>query len=613
MRSMKKFIVPLLAMCMVVCFATASMAANLADVKTTSEAITGASGACEKIGSISFTFKEGTILRDGDWWYADLPIGVTICHSIDFAILGTAGGVAPGGGAFVSVVQADGTSTTNGFYTVTDLGTNGLADGITVAGGIWIRISAASGSHRLMFQVFDSDDLVTYNAAVNVDGSSSLTVNTDSQLTIKVMDGNYHVAGPWGYNDTDTTAATKGVYGEDAADVLGFVNTWDNSLCAGAYGHTLPTVNVSLNSGGFSGPNFITFNPTNPEVAHMIYAAAISLQLCMADEFGFVALIGGQGATCIFDYETPTNYCTDRGSANFKASTVTGNKILIQNSTGTFYDALDNYQIVLQISGNGAYWGNATPAVAEYYPANTAQCAAHASAGNEANMPGGAWTIATETAVAAGAPATGAGCAAIAAGSQWIKLTSPPFTGIDDCNQIEVNMPTIVYDPARFVAGGQVTVTVSLNRLPCGQVFTGTRVVAEFVDTCPLAAAITTLLFPYATSLDNPSWWFGMSFCNPTLANAAAGTALITVYEDDGDIGTYTTPDITVGGMVTYGGAELLSNLTPDAANTGTLGDSRCHIIVNCNFGAAGGFGMMGNGSDSTGYAAYGNSATWAY
>jgi hypothetical protein len=619
---MKRFIVLFLAMCMVVCFATVSMAALLCDVKTTSEAITASEDSCEKIGSMSFDFDEGTVLQDGDWWYADLPLGVTICRTMNFAILGAAGAVVPGAGGFpvgatAATAADDGASVSMGFCTLTDtVAGDGVNGTLTVAGSaMWFRVSAISGASRILIQVFDSDAAAYTNAAC-ADGTSTLTLGAGTTFSIKILDTDFHAAGPWGYNDTDSPV--DGAFGDDgAADVLGVTNAFDNTVCVEAFGYSSSTVNVGINSGGRSGANFLTFNPSNPQVAHLISAASITLEDCKADEYGYVSLTAGQTSTCLFDYDSPTTvadgYCTDVGSANFTGSVVTGNKILIQNNSGTFFDSGDNYQLVLRISGSGAYWGGTTPVVAEYNTGNTNQCNAHASAGNEANVPGGAWGIVTETGVAAGAVATGAGCGSIAAASRYVSLTSAAFTGIDDCYLIEVNTPNIVFDPAQFSEGDQVTVTVELWRLPCGLIFTDQVIVAEFVDTCPTAAATTTLLYPYSTPLNDSSWWFGMSFCNPNLAGAVAGTALITVYEDDGDVGTYTTPAIAVGGMATYGGAELLSNLTAAAANTGTLGDSRCHIIVTCSFGGAGGFGMMGDGSDSTGYAAYGNSAAWAY
>jgi hypothetical protein len=137
------------------------------------------------------------------------------------------------------------------------------------------------------------------------------------------------------------------------------------------------------------------------------------------------------------------------------------------------------------------------------------------------------------------------------------------------------------------------------------------------VDTCAAAAPTTTLYYPYSVELDGSSgWWFGITIGNPT---AVAGTATITVYEADGDIGTSAPISIGAYGLEVMGGSDLLGLLTADAGNAGTLGDSRTHIVVECGFGAAGGFGMMGNEIDSTGYTAYGTApnlatmGTWTY
>jgi hypothetical protein len=240
-----------------------------------------------------------------------------------------------------------------------------------------------------------------------------------------------------------------------------------------------------------------------------------------------VSLAPGQASICRFDYEdpivVPDGYCTDVGTANFTGSIVTGNKVIIQNATTTFFNAGDDYRLVLRISGNGAYWGAGAPAwVQGYTPAQTAYCDANAAGASTAVVIGG-WAIATQTAVVAGAPHNPAGCGTIAAAAQYVTLTSQVFTGIDTYNTIEVNLPNVVYDPTQFSAGDQVTVTVELWRLPCGLIFTAPRVIAQFVDTCAAAAPVTTLYYPYATELNGSSgWWFGMTIGNPT---AGAGTA----------------------------------------------------------------------------------------
>ena len=631
---MKKFVSIIFALCLVFGMTTGAMAAYQVEVKTNSEGITAEEGACEKFGNLTFIFDSGTQLFDGDWWYADLPLGVTLCQSINFAVAGAtfvagagaipSGGVGPNGvfpAAVVATAADDGASVTNGFWTVKDtVAGDGLNGAITTGAGsdtgVWFRVTGTSGSSRVLIKVYD-DEGDSYSNAQCIDGSSNLVVGAGTEFQIKLFDGQPQVG--WGFNDTDTTTATQGQYGDDVGDALQATNAYDNSYCGAAYGYASSTINVSISSGGTQGNNFLTFNPSGPEVAHTIAATVIQLAACKTDTYGYVSLAGGQGAVCTFDYDaalTPAAYCADVGTANFRDNaTIAGNRVFIQNTSGNFFDSGDNFQVILRTSGNGAYFSGAGGnLVNAFYSANTTYCDA-APGASEANIDGaGAWATTTESGATFTTWATGAGCGTIATGQAVNKLTSPAFGGIDDCNLLWVNVPRIVFDPAQFSEGDQVTLYVEFWRLPCGAVFTGSRVIAEFVDTCPAAAPATTLLFPYAVALDGSSgWWFGMSFCNPTLANAAAGTALITIYEDDGDVGTYTTPSIAVGDMVTLGGAELLALLTADVGNTGTLGDARCHIIAVCQFQGAGGFGMMGNTEDSTGYVAYGNSALWVY
>ena len=88
---MKKIFSILAVLCLVFGVTATAMAAFQVEVKTNSEPVTGAPGACEKAGNITFIFDQGTIFQDGDWFTADLPIGVTICHSFDFVVLGAPG------------------------------------------------------------------------------------------------------------------------------------------------------------------------------------------------------------------------------------------------------------------------------------------------------------------------------------------------------------------------------------------------------------------------------------------------------------------------------------------------------------------------------------------
>lgn len=617
---MKKTIAIVAALFMVMGLAGTALAAFQVEVKTNSEGVTAAENACEKAGNITFTFDSGTVIRDGDWWTADLPIGVEVCHSFDFVILGVdaiGGGISvPNNGGFVLTNSPGDTGATldNDLWTVKDaVAGDGVTGAITVAGSsnIFFRVRATAGSNRLRIDAYDEDDTGALGIVdpSNYNGSSSLTVGPGTEFSIKLFDSEAHdgtgpSGGVWAYNDSDD----DDYYGDDnAADYLQADNDWDNTYCinvdAAVYGGS--TVNVSINSGGVSGNNFLSFNPSNPQVAHIVSATAITLEMCKQDEFGYVSLEGGQNATCNFDYNTATDYCTDQGSANFFAAG--GNYLILENQTGNYYQPGDNFRVVLEVSGNGAYFADAGAAVRGYTALDDSPCDT-----TNAAIAGLVFTPDVETGNVIG---TGVGanwdCGEFDDEDTFVELESAAFTGIDNFNRLRVDIPEIAFEAAAFSSGDQVTVTVQLWRLPCGLIFEGERIVAEFVDECAAAAPTTTLYYPYAVALDgSQGWWFGMTIGNPS---GAAGTATITVAEMDGDIGTWTTPSIGALGLVVYGGPAVLAELTPNAGNAGTLGDSACHIVVTCNFAAAGGFAMCGNGTDSTGYTAYGNSAAWNY
>lgn len=609
---MKKLIAVIAALFMVVGIASVSMAAQQVEVKTNSEGVTGAEDACEKAGNITFIFDAGTVIQDGDWWTADLPLGVTLCSTFDFVVTGN-GAPAPGGGGFNGVIAApgDGLTLQNEIWAVNDLGALGGAQNVTVAGTpMYFRVRGNAGSNRLRIDVYDSDNLTTITAAANYDGTSTFTVGSDVSFQLKLFDGfdGNAAAGRFAWNDAaDTGTGLKdGVYGNNAtitADWLQASNDTDNSYCiqvdTAVYGGA--TVNVSINSGGVSGNNFLTFNPSNPQVAHLISATSISLEACKGELWDYVPFEGGQSADCFFTYSTGQNYCQTDGW--------TGNLFILQNNTGTFFNSGDDYRMRLIVSGDGAYWGNTGGTINAYEPD---QDPCDGGVANPALTPG--WTETTE----GGASFTGyrsAACGEFESGEEVTILTSNEFTGIQDTNRLVPAIPTIVYDADQFVAGDEVTVTVELWRLPCGLIFSDTRKVAEFVDTCAAAIPNTTLYYPYTVALDgSQGWWFGMTIGNPT---GMAGTAQILFFEIDGDAGTYTTPEIAAAGLVVYGGADLLANLVADAANAGTLGDAAGHIVVITNFGSAGGFAMTGNMEDSTGYTAYGRAGAgvgvWTY
>lgn len=618
---MRKLFTLLVAVMMVVGMTTAAMAAFQVEVKSNSEGVTGAASACERAGNLTFVFDAGTIIKDGDFWTADLPLGVTLCKSFDFVVTGNSGTV-PGtaaasgfNGTINATTSDDGATLDRGIWAVKDTtAADGVNGSITASSHMFFRITGTSGSNRITIRAYDSDDTAAANGGVaapaNSDGSSTFTVNAGTEFQIKLFDGFNGIFGATTYAYNDSNA--DGFYGDSAApaDNLQNSNDSDNSYCISIDKNTYSgsTVNVSISSGGKSGNNFLTFNPSNPEVAHIISATAIVLKACKADLYGYVSLAGGQSAVCDYDYNTATNYCADQGSAIFK--TKNGNQILIANTSGNFYNAGDQYRVKMTVSGNGAYFENANMTVAAYKSSDVQPCdgGPGTTVSAAANIDTTKYKTESNTAFNT-FPKTD--CTKPDDGDDLVSVSTKSFTNIDQDNLLAVSVPKIVYVPSMLKAGDQTTVTVTLERLPCGIIFTDSRIVAQYVDTCPQAAPTTSLYYPYAVALDgSQGWWFGMSIGNPS---TAAGTATITVYEKDGDIGTYTTPSIAAGGLMVMSAADLLKNLTPNAANTGTLGDTQCQIVVACSFASAGGFAMQGNGIDSTGYTAYGDSNTWRY
>jgi hypothetical protein len=151
-----------------------------------------------------------------------------------------------------------------------------------------------------------------------------------------------------------------------------------------------------------------------------------------------------------------------------------------------------------------------------------------------------------------------------------------------------VDIPALNYDLDLISSADVVTIRVSLVEPPCTQIFSADIDIGTF-GACAAAAIPTMVTYPYFTAMDaSEAWWDGMAIVN---YSTTSGTADITVYEEDGDVGTYQT---TVAGNSMYVTllSDMLGSLT-QTAGTGTLGDARCYIVVTTDFNADG-FGMMG-------------------
>jgi hypothetical protein len=108
----------------------------------------------------------------------------------------------------------------------------------------------------------------------------------------------------------------------------------------------------------------------------------------------------------------------------------------------------------------------------------------------------------------------------------------------------------------------------------------------------------TSAIYPYFTQMNSATWWFGLAITN---YGDEAGTAAITLYEQDGDIATGEV-DIAAHGIVVLSIADLMTELV--LSTGGTLGDSACYVEVVGDGFPVTGMGMMAKPStgESMGY-----------
>jgi hypothetical protein len=310
--------------------------------------------------------------------------------------------------------------------------------------------------------------------------------------------------------------------------------------------------------------------------------------------------IAQQGG-CALDYETAAGYCVldTFATQTMPWAAVGGNKLLIQNATTYGEAAADQWQVYMYSDTPGVYFTAAPGYLNGYTPAQDACLTAYGGGA----VTGAGWVAYNEGGTA-GAAYPAAGACTVAAANRVRELRSNAFAAINTFDTLELDIPALCYDTSIVGDATQADIRISLRRYPCGEIFSETRTIGTFVTTCPPAAGATNLLFPFLPAMDGSvaGWWGGFLIVN---GSATPGTAALTFTEEDGDSATFTTPSIAAGGMWVGNVAALLSTVTPNAANTGTFGDSNVSIVAACNFTFGGGFAFTGNGDEGTGYVAY--------
>jgi hypothetical protein len=157
-------------------------------------------------------------------------------------------------------------------------------------------------------------------------------------------------------------------------------------------------------------------------------------------------------------------------------------------------------------------------------------------------------------------------------------------TSDDDVNNNSVwwiDIPYLRVDPDKVEAGWKVYVKICLyNDLNSGGVCgenNGCCCVIYIGELCCESIVnYGSCVYPYLPPL-NTTYWNTMGLAVSNMDDQA-GTATITVYEADGDVGT-STVDLAANGIFLWTAATMVPELT-QIAGTGTLGDSMSYAVV---------------------------------
>lgn len=181
------------------------------------------------------------------------------------------------------------------------------------------------------------------------------------------------------------------------------------------------------------------------------------------------------------------------------------------------------------------------------------------------------------------------------------------ITAADELNKLArwvINIPPIRVDPKVVKANDKISVrieTLDLNTGGiCADCVVSCECVIDVAIVCPTGLSASTCLFPYFTSVTAANdaafqpWWNGIAITN---TSAYDGTAKLTVTQQDGKTGTFTTPVIKAGSIF----VRALENIP--FVGTG-LGGLPVWIKVDTTFPSMDGFGIMGDTStgESMGY-----------
>lgn len=599
---MKKLFIMLTALLAVGVFCTTSFAVNEVQMTLTSPVIYKAG--CEKAGSTTYIWDESSVIAAGDWWYMDLPEGITLCKNYDYVIAGM-------GAAYLPTVYLGNTTYTSARFNSAALitqvdggwayGPAGAVPGSAplgssvIDGNLAFLVKGVSGQRRVTIYVISEDEGALVGAV------PTLTVDNDTQYQVKIFDGkSWSNSGAFALGNQDTCILTDadsdGEYGElngtSDDDVIGG-NVAVDAIADEPYVENTLCINATSLAGQYvytsyaSKSDKFTFTGDS-QIAHTGTAATIALANCKGDATDSIAIEGGQNGVCWFEYDdllaANGDYCT----TGFE------NRVLIEATSGAFGDIDDKYFVELEITSpnDGVYFGGA-PAIVGYKSTED-EC----QAAGTAIVPAPTWWYyegSTRTTTFTG---TDNDCA-VGSGQQVDYVLQTNTMDLDDYDTIWIDLPQFYYTNTAVAAGEVVTVEVTLNRYPCGTIFSDTVDLGSFVTTCANAQQ-TTLYFPWLPGTAATGWWGGFVLTN---IGATAGTAALTYSDASGAQATFTTATVAAGAQW-VNTAVTAADLTDVSGFDMSMNHS---VTAVCAF-AARGFAFTGNGTEGTGYLANGTS-----
>lgn len=581
-----------------------TLAAERVEVKVTSEPI-GEKAACDKAGGFSLEFDSGTVLEDGDQITIDVDYTnatnyVKLCKDINIVI-------APGIDADLDEQDFGGSANFagEGFRAVDDnnslavdvdetniavMGTNSPVTSnvpvnlVTTEGGVIFHVHGNANSQRITVDVVGID--VANSGATAGNATLTIGADPDDNLIVRFLDQDV-AFGPYA-DEAEGEIYIDDILKADFDDIYDIeAKKEHNTLCINVENWNESTVKGNMDSAG----DKFTFIPSNPQIAHIVAAAAYTQYDCKDQNCGYIELgrVEQAGGNCTwFDNETAEGYTC----ANNKHEK---NNLIIEKTNGVFEQVPYLIDVKILVNGvagdNGVYFDIANDELTTEGDKDSINLCDVVGT----TAPGTTYYLADGSTEAVVQPDDNDTCAVPTQERAVMLETASSNLGLGANDEaLLIDLPRMIYDLSKVEAGDQVTVEVTIKKDPCGEVTTVTHCIGTFIDKddCPAAAGETNLTYPYFTKAGTGSdaWWDGLAITNE---DSNAGEATITMYENDGDVATakvnvaaHSVFVKTLGAMISDG------TFVANAGNAGTLGDSTCFLKVSTKFSASG-FAMI--------------------